>query len=114
MKFKFCLAATAAILMGCNSEGPKDEDVESKLAREAMCVVSSERFNLYDEAKMHLSHGLEAGRAKFTTTGQPAYFTERLHDVRMKMGAQPKEFHLQVLSTLCGRELTKAEFNLMP
>lgn len=114
MKYKFCLTTALLVLAGCNSEGPKDEDVESKLAREAMCVISSERFNLYEDAKTHLSHGLEAGRAKFTTTGQPANFAERLHDIRMKTGTQPREFHLKVLSAQCGRELTKAEFNLMP
>ncbi|EPS4464359.1 hypothetical protein ACVEVH_005428, partial [Escherichia coli] len=53
----FCL-----ILVGCDGDGIKDKDPDERMIREAMCVVASERFQLYDEAERHRAHGIEAGR----------------------------------------------------
>ncbi|HFU8844801.1 TPA: hypothetical protein ACH9KB_005420, partial [Escherichia coli] len=102
----FCL-----ILVGCDGDGIKDKDPDERMIREAMCVVASERFQLYDEAERHRAHGIEAGRVRFNRDGTPNDFTEQIHKVRPLMNNFSKDYNAEYLKTRCDKRITVGEFN---
>lgn len=75
-----------------------------------MCVISSERFALYDDAKAHLQHGQEAAYNLQVKSGQPVNFSKDLHHIRSMLISQSKEIHQRTLETMCSRELKVFEF----
>lgn len=102
----FCL-----ILAGCDGDGIRDKDPDERMVREAMCVVASERFQLYDEAKRHLAHGIEAGRVRFNRDGTPNDLTEQIHKVRPLMNKFSKGYNAEYLKTRCDKRIAVGESN---
>ncbi|RLA37308.1 MAG: hypothetical protein DRQ64_09605 [Gammaproteobacteria bacterium] len=101
----FCL-----LLVGCDGDGIKNEDPDERMTREAMCVVASERFQLYDQAERHRTHGIEAGRVRFNRDGKPNDFTEQIHKARPMMNNFSKDYNANFLNKLCDRTITVGEF----
>lgn len=99
------------LLVGCDGDAIKDKDPDERMIREAMCVVASERFQLYDEAERHRAHGIEAGRVRFNRDGIPNDFTVQIHKVRPMMNNFSKDYNAEYLKTRCDKKITVGEFN---
>ena len=97
-------------LPACSGDGIKDKNPDDRMVRETMCVIASERFQLYNEAKKHLSHGIEAGRVRFHMTDKLSDFRQKIHKARSMMNGMSKEYNAKFLKTRCDKEITVAEF----
>ncbi len=104
------LLAVILALSACDGDGVLDKSSDERMTREAMCVVASERFLLYDEAERHLKHGLEAGRVRFESTGETNDFAEQIDAAREVMNSMSKSFNAEFLRTQCDKEISVNEF----
>ena len=98
-------------LSACDDDSIKDDSLDDKIAREAMCVVASERFLLYDEAARHKIHGLEAGKDRFERSGKENDFMRKVYFARFSMIKAPKAYLVELLTTQCGGKITSNQFN---
>lgn len=104
------MLSTILALAACGGDGVIDESIDDAMVREAMCIVASERFQLYDEARIHLEHGLDFGQQRFNRTHEPNDFREQVNKVREFMDAMSKDFSASFLSERCNRNITVGEF----
>ncbi len=104
------LIAISISIAACDGDGISDKDPEERMIREAMCVVASERFQLYEEAERHRKHGMEAGRVHFNRTGEPNDFAKQVHKVRPMLNDRSKDFNAELLKTRCDKKVTVGEF----
>ena len=78
--------------------------------REAVCVVASERFFLFDEAQKHYEHGSDASGLRYRMDGTPTELPELINQFRKVMINLPKEHSAQMLEEKCDKRLTNREF----
>lgn len=101
------LPIVAAILLsGCGGDKVHDSSPQDRMTREAMCVAASERFALYDDAKKHFAHDMDAASDYFRTSGNPAQFPKMINVVRSSLASRPNEFVATLISTMCNGEVT--------
>ena len=104
---KLCIFTAAALtLAGCDDDGARDASPNEQMTRESLCVAASERFTLYKQAERHKSHGLEAARVRFQSTGQPSDFLARINGARIEMATKSKDFNATFLGTICDTSVT--------
>ncbi|MDB1111914.1 hypothetical protein [Pseudomonas extremaustralis] len=94
------------LLSACGGDKVHDSSPQERMLREAMCVAASERFALYDDAKKHFSHGMEAASEYFRTSGEPAQFPKKINAVRSSLISKPNEFVATLISMKCNGEVT--------
>lgn len=103
------ILSTILVLAACG-DGVTDDSLDDAMVRESMCIVASERFLLYDEARTLLEHGLDFGHRRFNRTHEPNDFREQVHKVREFMDGMSKDFNASFLSESCNRNVTVGEF----
>lgn len=105
------LVILSIFLSACDNDSFKDANLDEKIAREAMCVVASERFLLYKEADKHKRHGLQAGADRFERRGDESDFLQKVYFTRLRMIRLPKEYLAEILISQCDTKLTNNQFN---
>ncbi|PMM56413.1 hypothetical protein [Vibrio lentus] len=109
-KIQRCFLVVLSVLVTACDDGVKDRNLDEAMMREAMCVVASERFNLYDEAKIHKEHGLDFGGTRFRRTGQENDFQDQVYKVRPFLNQMSKDYNAEFLGSKCDKEITVGEF----
>lgn len=103
------LLALSFTISSCDGDGVSDEGTDERLLREAMCVVASERFQLYDEAEKHRKHGIDVDRIQSKKSGTSKGFTKMIHQVRPHLNENSKEFNATFLEMYCDKTITVGE-----
>jgi len=94
------------LISACGGDKVHDSSPQDRMTREATCVAASERFALYDDAKKHLAHGMDAASDYFRTSGKPAQFPKMINVVRSSLVSKPNEFVAALISTTCNGKVT--------
>ncbi|WP_455921531.1 hypothetical protein [Pseudomonas putida] len=94
------------LLSACGGDGAHDSNPQDRMAREAACVAASERFALYDDAKRHFAHGIEAASDYFNSSGKSAHFPKMINVARSSLVSKPNEFVATIISTMCNGQVT--------
>tara|TARA_R110000744_G_scaffold354759_1_gene461184 strand:+ start:463 stop:792 length:330 start_codon:yes stop_codon:yes gene_type:complete len=96
-----------------SGDGVKDKALSNVFIREAMCTIAAERFHLYDEAKKHYKHGLEAvrqgvlaGTYKNLNNDFKASFSPS-RDLMLRMS---KKFNARYLAISCNFNINNFQF----
>lgn len=97
------------LLSACGGDNVHDASPQERMMREAMCVAASERFALYDDAKKHFSHGLNAASDYFRTSGEPAQFPKMINTVRSSLISKQNEFVATLISKKCNGQVTAGQ-----
>lgn len=97
---------TTILLSACGGDEVHDSSPQERMMREAMCVAASERFALYDDAKKHFAHGMDAASDHFRTSGEPAQFAKMINAVRTSLISKQNEFVATLISTKCNGQVT--------
>ncbi|KPY29849.1 MULTISPECIES: hypothetical protein [Pseudomonas syringae group] len=101
------LSVVASILLSaCGGDGAHDLSPQDQMTREAMCVAASERFALYEDAKKHFVHGVDAASEYFRSSGKAAQFPKMINVARSSLVSKPNEFVATVISTMCNGQVT--------
>lgn len=94
------------LLSACGGDEVHDTSPQGRMMREAMCVAASERFALYDDAKKHFAHGMDAASDHFRTSGEPAHFPKMINAVRSSLVSKQNEFVAALIATKCNGQVT--------
>lgn len=100
------LIIASIFLSACGGDGVHDSSPQDRMTREAACVAASERFALYDDAKKHFSHGVDAASDYFRSSGKPAQFSKMINVARSSLVSKPNEFVASLISTMCNGQVT--------
>jgi hypothetical protein len=100
------LIITSMLLSACGGDGAHDSNPQDRMAREAACVSASEGFALYDDAKKHFAHGIDAASDYFSSSGNDAQFPKMINVARSSLVSKPNEFVATIISTLCNGQVT--------
>ncbi|QVN05625.1 hypothetical protein JYG35_18510 [Pseudomonas rhodesiae] len=94
------------LLSACGGDKVHDSSPKERMMREAMCVAASERFALYDDAKKHFAHGMDAASDYFRTSGEPPHFPKMINAVRSSLVSTQNEFVATLIATKCNGQVT--------
>jgi len=97
---------SAILISACGGDKVHDSSPQDRMTREATCVAASERFALYDDAKKHLAHGMDAASDYLRTSGKSAQFPKMINVVRLSLASKPNEFVAALISTTCNGKVT--------
>lgn len=91
-----------------NSDGVEDESVTKAIYREAMCVASAERLQLYDVAEKHRRHGdkyeIKLLR-EMNGRDEKGVFERKVGEARAFFIEMSKTFHAVYLTNSCGERI---------
>ncbi|RMW07764.1 hypothetical protein ALP03_200272 [Pseudomonas amygdali pv. tabaci] len=97
------------LLSACGGDEVHDSSPQERMMREAMCVAASERFALYDDAKKHFAHGMDAAADYFRRSGEPAQFLKMINAVRSSLISKQNEFVATLIATQCNGRVTAGQ-----
>ncbi|RCX07065.1 hypothetical protein DFP77_107165 [Marinomonas foliarum] len=108
---KSVISVIPLILIGCsNPDRVNDKTLEDKIARELLCIASSERFMLYDEAQKHLKHLQDARSHYWDVNGKELDLKVRVLLAREHISIIPKEYAAQLLMEECKTKVPKLSY----
>lgn len=91
-----------------NPDGIEDETVTKAIYREAMCVASAERLQLYDMAEKHRRHGEEYENMllrEVISRDEKGIFERKIAEACINFIEMSKMFHAVHLTERCGERI---------
>jgi len=107
---KLAVSAAVGLIAGCSNDndGVMDANFLERVGREAVCVASAERLQLYDIAKKHRRHG-EQSETKYLRDvngkDEDRSFEQKVGEARAVYADMSKMFHAMYLTNACGEKI---------
>lgn len=98
------------LLSACGGDGINDIGYEEAMTREAMCVIASERFQLYAEAEEHSAHGIRFSQLQFEKINVQSSFPQQVASVKSMASGFNKDFSARYLKERCNRSISNMEY----
>lgn len=104
------IAVFLGLILGCSDgiDEVNDDDILTGIGREAVCVASAERLQLYDIAKKHRRHG-ERSETKYLRAlngkDEDRFFEKKVGEARTVYADMSKMFHAMYLTNACGEKI---------
>lgn len=106
---KVITAIFLGLIFGCSGDTDEiDKDFFTEIGREAVCVASAERLQLYDIANKHRRYGQRSEikyLRKINGSDEDRFFEKKVGEARVYYADMSKMFHAMYLTNACGEKI---------
>lgn len=105
------IAICMTFLSASNAATINDKNLDENISKEAICVVASERFLLYESAIRHKKNGFDAAKERFSQQGVENDFYKQVYIARSFITKVSKDYYAQFLIQKCGEKLNEEDYD---